>query len=59
VKGQAIEMLKKGTTQKALMEAFGWLPHTTRGFVSIQGKAFAIESKSVDGERHYKIIGEK
>ena len=55
VRERAIEMLKAGTTLEALMKAFGWQAHTTRGFVSIVGKEHKIESTKVDGVRHYKI----
>jgi len=59
VKGRAIEMLEraKGATQAELMETFSWLPHTTRGFISILGKTRKIESSSVDGVRTYRIVG--
>ena len=38
-----------------LETAFGWLPHTTRGFLSILGKTRAIEvTKGDDGIRTYR-----
>jgi hypothetical protein len=55
-KAQAIEMLKRGTTREELETAFGWLPHTTRGFLSILGKTHTIEvAKGEDGVRTYRL----
>ena len=55
-KAQAIAMLERGTTREELETAFGWLPHTTRGFLSILGKTHAIEvTKSEDGVRTYRL----
>jgi hypothetical protein len=56
-KGLAIDMLQKGTTLPVLMGTFNWQAHTTRGFISILGKSHVIESKAVDGVRHYRITG--
>jgi hypothetical protein len=55
-KAQAIEMLERGTTREELQTAFGWLPHTTRGFLSILGKTHTIEvAKGDDGVRIYRL----
>jgi hypothetical protein len=55
-KAQAIAMLERGTTREELQTAFGWLPHTTRGFLSILGKTRAIEvTKGEDGLRTYRL----
>jgi hypothetical protein len=55
-KAQAIAMLERGTTREELQTAFGWLPHTTRGFLSILGKTRAIEvTKGEDGVRTYRL----
>lgn len=55
-KAQAIAMLERGTTREELETAFGWLPHTTRGFLSILGKTRAIEvTKGEDGIRTYRL----
>ena len=55
-KAQAIAMLERGTTREELETAFGWLPHTTRGFLSILGKTRAIEvTKGDDGIRTYRL----
>jgi len=49
-------MLERGTTREELQTAFGWLPHTTRGFLSILGKTRAIEvTKGEDGIRTYRL----
>ena len=55
-KAQALEMLKAGTTREALQTTFGWLAHTTRGFLSILGKTHKIEvTKHQDGTRYYRL----
>ena len=55
-KAQALEMLKAGTTREALQAAFGWLAHTTRGFLSILGKTHKLEvTKQQDGTRDYRL----
>ena len=55
-KAQALEMLKAGTTREALQAAFGWLAHTTRGFLSILGKTHKLEvTKQQDGTRYYRL----
>lgn len=56
-KAQAIAMLKDGTTREALQNALGWLPHTTRGFLSILGKTHKIEvhKTGIDGKRFYRM----
>jgi hypothetical protein len=56
-KSIAVDMLQKGTTLPVLMGTFNWQAHTTRGFISILGKTHVIESKAVDGVRHYRITG--
>ena len=55
-KAQALAMLERGTTREELQTAFGWLPHTTRGFLSILGKTRAIEvTRGEDGIRTYRL----
>ena len=55
-KAQALAMLKAGTTREALQAAFGWLAHTTRGFLSILGKTHKLEvTKQQDGTRYYRL----
>jgi hypothetical protein len=62
VRAQAIAMLerKDGATLPELMKKFDWLPHTTRGFISILGSKdrLKIESFKTDkGVRTYRIKG--
>jgi hypothetical protein len=56
-KAEAIRLLSRanGATLPELMKKFDWLPHTTRGFISILGKEYKIESTKVDGVRTYRI----
>jgi len=55
-KAQALAMLERGTTREELQTTFGWLPHTTRGFLSMLGKTRAIEAtKGEDGIRIYRL----
>ena len=55
-KAQAIAMLERGTTREELQTAFGWLPHPTRGFLSILGKTHTIKvAKGEDGVRTYRL----
>ena len=55
-KAQALAMLKAGTTREALQTTFGWLAHTTRGFLSILGKTHKLEvTKQQDGTRYYRL----
>ena len=54
---QVIEMIRQpgGATLAAIMKTTGWLPHTTRSFMSTAGKKLGVEvvSTKVDGERTY------
>ena len=60
---QGLDMLrrKKGVTVSEIGEAFGWLPHTTRAWISATaGKKLgnAIETEVVEGRgRVYRIAG--
>ena len=55
-KAQALAMLKAGTTREALQTTFGWLAHTTRGFLSILGKTHKLEvTKQQDGTKYYRL----
>lgn len=54
-KGQALQMLAEGTTIPALMERFGWLRHTTRGFLCILAKQHPLDVQLVDGVRTYSL----
>jgi hypothetical protein len=57
VRSQAIALLQRagGATLPELMKKFDWLPHNTRGFISILGKEYKVESTKVDGVRTYRI----
>jgi hypothetical protein len=57
VRSQAIVLLQRsgGATLPELMKKFEWLPHTTRGFISILGKEYKVFSEKVDGVRTYRI----
>ena len=59
-KAEAIRMLGRanGATLDELMEKFGWLSHTTRGFISNLGRVdkLKVESfKTEKGVRTYRI----
>ena len=62
-KARAIEMLKRknGASNQEMQEAFGWAPHTIRGFVAGGLKVkmgLDVESfKTEAGEHRYRIIG--
>ncbi|WBX86316.1 DUF3489 domain-containing protein [Sphingosinicella microcystinivorans] len=54
-----IEMLKRegGATLDQMVEATGWLPHTTRAAMTGLRKAgMTLDSDKVDGVRHYRIV---
>ncbi len=49
-KDKAIALLTrdKGVSGKALAETLGWLPHTTRGFISRLGQTMTIETERTE-----------
>lgn len=51
-----IAMMEAGTTIAALMEAFGWQPHSARAAISTLGKTRKIESEKTSASRTYRII---
>jgi hypothetical protein len=56
-----LEMLQRpeGATLDALVEATGWLPHTTRAALTgLRKKGHTVTSEKVDGIRHYRIATE-
>lgn len=58
-----IEMLScnKGTTLEALIEATGWLPHTTRAALTgLRKRGFSVERNRVAGKPSvYRIVSQK
>jgi hypothetical protein len=51
---QLIAMVTKGATITELMEALGWLPHTTRGALSrLSTAGYTITRTKVGAESHY------
>jgi hypothetical protein len=58
-----IEMLSrnKGTTIEALVEATGWLPHTTRAVLTgLRKRGFSIDRTRGEGERSvYRVVSAK
>jgi hypothetical protein len=57
IREQAMALLrrKEGATLPDLMKKFDWLPHTTRGVISILGRDHKVISEKVDGVRTYKL----
>lgn len=56
---QVIELLCRdsGATLEEMSTHVGWLPHSTRSFMtSLKKKGHIIESDKVDGLRRYRII---
>ena len=55
-KAQIIAMLKNGATITELMNAVGWLRHTTRAYVSVMSRTtHPITTTLVNNERFYKL----
>src|SRR5262245_54924290 len=55
-KAIALELLKTGTTLEVLMEKFGWLRHTSRGFLSVLNQTHKLNtSLDANGKRVYKL----
>jgi len=56
-----LEMLQRpeGATLDALVEATGWLPHTTRAALTgLRKKGHTVTSEKIDGIRCYRIAAE-
>jgi Protein of unknown function (DUF3489) len=55
---QVIALLEapRGTSLDAMVDATGWLPHTTRAALTgLKQKGHVIEKSTVDGVTHYSI----
>lgn len=53
-----LDLLKRpeGATITQLVEATGWLPHTTRAALTgLKKKGHVVTSEKVEGLRHYRI----
>ncbi len=56
---QIIDLLTRegGTTLEVMSTKVGWLPHSTRAFISgLKKKAYMLDSERFCGVRHYRII---
>jgi len=56
---QVIDLLSSegGATLEKMSTLAGWLPHSTRSFMTgLKKKGHVIESEKVDGIRHYRIV---
>ena len=56
---QVIDLLSRegGTTLEEMSTLAGWLPHSTRSFMTgLKKKGHVIESDKVNGVRRYRII---
>jgi len=50
----------EGATLDQMIDATGWLPHTTRAALTGLRKAgYAIDSDKLDGVRTYRAVGPK
>jgi len=54
-KSQLFAMITKGATTAEIADAFGWLPHTTRGALSRFCQMYKVEKLKVEGGTRYKI----
>ena len=55
---QVIDLLNRegGATLEAMSSKVGWLPHSTRAFMTgLKKKGYVIDSMKVEGVRHYRI----
>lgn len=55
---QVIDLLTSGggATLEAMSTKVGWLPHSTRAFMTgLKKKGFVLDSEKVAGVRHYRI----
>lgn len=55
---QVIDLLTRegGATLEAMSTKVGWLPHSTRAFMTgLKKKGYVLDSEKVAGVRHYRI----
>ena len=55
---QVIDLLTSegGATLEAMSTKSGWLPHSTRAFMTgLKKKGYVLDSEKVAGVRHYRI----
>lgn len=55
---QVIDFLthEDGATLEAMSTKIGWLPHSTRAFMTgLKKKGYVLDSEKVAGVRHYRI----
>lgn len=55
---QVFDLLSRegGATLEALSTKVGWLPHSTRAFMTgLKKKGYVLDSEKVAGVRHYRI----
>lgn len=55
---QVIDLLTRdgGATLEAMSNKVGWLPHSTRAFMTgLKKKGYVIDSEKVEGVRHYHM----
>ena len=56
---QVIDLLSRegGTTLEEMSTLAGWLPHSTRSFMTgLKKKGHVIKSDKIDGVRRYRIV---
>ena len=56
---QVIDLLSRegGVTLEEMSTLAGWLPHSTRSFMTgLKKKGHVIESDKIDGVRRYRIV---
>ncbi len=55
---QVIDLLTRdgGATLEAMSTEVGWLPHSTRAFMTgLKKKGYVLDSEKIAGVRHYRI----
>lgn len=55
---QILDLLSRedGATLEAMSTKVGWLPHSTRAFMTgLKKKGYVLDSSKIEGVRHYRI----